>query len=87
MLAYTYIEHGKFGLLEKPIPVLEDARDAIVRVTLGSTVHENSLEKFSELSINQGFLPRTFVLSIITSRHVLFHCRNKQKPLPIKVGV
>ena len=33
MLAYTYIEHGKFGLLEKPIPVLEDARDAIVRVT------------------------------------------------------
>ena len=25
MLAYTYIEHGKFGLLEKPIPVLEDA--------------------------------------------------------------
>ena len=36
MLAYTYIEHGKFGLLEKPIPVLEDARDAIVRVTLGS---------------------------------------------------
>ena len=27
MLAYTYIEHGKFGLLEKPIPVLEDARD------------------------------------------------------------
>ena len=26
------------------------------------------------------FSPRTFVLSIITSRHVLFHCRNKQKP-------
>ncbi len=36
MSAYTYIEHGKFGLLEKPIPVLEDARDVIVRVTLGS---------------------------------------------------
>ena len=36
MLAYTYIEKGKFGLTEKPKPKITDARDAIVRVTLGS---------------------------------------------------
>lgn len=36
MLAYTYIEHGKFGLLDKPMPDLRDSHDAIVRVTLGS---------------------------------------------------
>ena len=36
MLAYTYIEHGKFELLQKPVPELKDSRDAIVRVTLGS---------------------------------------------------
>lgn len=51
MLAYTYIEHGKFGLLEKPIPVLEDARDAIVRVTLGSICT-------SDLHIKHGSVPR-----------------------------
>ena len=35
MLAYTYIEQGKFELREKPIPEIKDSRDAIVRVTLG----------------------------------------------------
>ena len=34
MLAYTYIEHGKFGLLDKPMPDLRDSRDAIVRVSV-----------------------------------------------------
>ena len=33
MLAYTYIEHGKFSLLEKPVPQLKDPKDALVRVT------------------------------------------------------
>ena len=36
MLAYTYIEHGKFKLLEKPRPEIRDSRDAIIRVTLSS---------------------------------------------------
>lgn len=36
MLAYTYIEQGKFELLEKPRPTLQHGRDAIVRVTLAS---------------------------------------------------
>ena len=34
MLAYTYIEQGKFELREKPIPEIKDSRDAIVRVIL-----------------------------------------------------
>ena len=36
MLAYTYIEQGKFELREKPMPEIKDSRDTIVRVTLGS---------------------------------------------------
>ena len=36
MLAYTYIEHGRFELLDKPVPQITDPHDAIVRVTLGS---------------------------------------------------
>lgn len=36
MLAYTYIERGKFELTEKPKPELQGAQDAIVRVTLAS---------------------------------------------------
>lgn len=36
MKAYTYIEHGRFGLLDKPNPTLQDPRDAIVCVMLVS---------------------------------------------------
>ena len=36
MLAYTYKEHGKFELVDKPKPEIIDSRDAIVRVTLSS---------------------------------------------------
>lgn len=36
MKALTYIEHGKFALQEKAKPQLVSARDAVVRVTLGS---------------------------------------------------
>ena len=36
MRAYTYLGPGRFGLIEKPEPELQDPRDAIVRVTLGS---------------------------------------------------
>ena len=41
MLAYTYIEQGKFELREKPIPEIQDSWDAIVRVTLGSICSRN----------------------------------------------
>ena len=51
MLAYTYIEHGKFELIEKPKPGLKDPCDAIVRVTLGSICT-------SDLHIKHGSVPR-----------------------------
>ena len=51
MLAYTYIEQGKFELREKPRPRLENERDAIVRVTLGSICT-------SDLHIKHGSVPR-----------------------------
>lgn len=51
MKAYTYIEHGWFGLLDKPTPALLDPRDAIVRVTLASICT-------SDLHIKHGSVPR-----------------------------
>lgn len=51
MLAYTYIEQGKFELREKPIPEIQDSWDAIVRVTLGSICS-------SDLHIKHGSVPR-----------------------------
>ena len=51
MLAYTYIEHGKFEKIKKPKPRLKDPRDAIVRVTLGSICT-------SDLHIKHGSVPR-----------------------------
>ncbi len=51
MLAYTYIEHGQFELLEKNKPQLINPRDAIVRVTLGSICT-------SDLHIKHGSVPR-----------------------------
>lgn len=51
MKAYTYIEHGRFELLDKPKPALQDPRDAIVRVTLASICT-------SDLHIKHGSVPR-----------------------------
>ena len=51
MLAYTYVKQGTFALLKKPKPVLQDDRDAIVRVTLSSICT-------SDLHIKHGSVPR-----------------------------
>ena len=51
MKAYTYVEPGKFQLLEKPKPQLQTPRDAIVRVTLSSICT-------SDLHIKHGSVPR-----------------------------
>ena len=51
MLAYTYEAPGRFALRDKPKPVLRDARDAIVRVTLSSICT-------SDLHIKHGSVPR-----------------------------
>ena len=50
MLAYTYIAKGEFELRDKPKPVLQDSRDAIVRVTLASVCT-------SDLHIKHGSVP------------------------------
>lgn len=51
MKAYTYIAHGRFELLDKPKPALQDPRDAIVCVTLASICT-------SDLHIKHGSVPR-----------------------------
>lgn len=51
MLAYTYIEEGRFAFTDKPKPVLLDGRDAIVRVTLSSICT-------SDLHIKHGSVPK-----------------------------
>ena len=51
MNALTYIERGRFELLEKPQPKILDDRDAIVRVTLASICS-------SDLHIKHGSVPR-----------------------------
>ena len=51
MLAYTYVEKGRFELMEKPKPALADPQDAIVRVTLSSICS-------SDLHIKHGSVPR-----------------------------
>ena len=51
MLTYTYVSEGTFALLEKPKPVLQHERDAIVKVTLASICS-------SDLHIKHGSVPR-----------------------------
>ena len=51
MKAYTYIEKGRFELMDKPKPELQDPKDAIVRVTLSSICS-------SDLHIKHGSVPR-----------------------------
>lgn len=51
MLAYTYTGPGTFELLEKPKPVLQEAQDAIVKITLSSICT-------SDLHIKHGSVPR-----------------------------
>ncbi len=51
MKAYTYIDKGRFELLDKPRPQLQDEKDAIVRVTLASICS-------SDVHIKHGHVPR-----------------------------
>lgn len=51
MLAYTYVGPGRFELIEKQKPVLQDWRDAVVRVTMASICT-------SDLHIKHGSVPR-----------------------------
>lgn len=51
MKAYTYVDHGRFELTDKPQPRIIDPKDAIVRVTLASICT-------SDLHIKHGSVPR-----------------------------
>lgn len=51
MQTYSYIDNGKFKLIEKPKPVLLDSKDAIVKVTLSSICS-------SDLHIKHGAVPK-----------------------------
>lgn len=51
MLAYTYVENGRFELIEKEKPVLLDSRDAVVKITLASICS-------SDLHIKHGAVPK-----------------------------
>ena len=63
MLAYIYISHGKFELIDKPKPELQGPRDAIVRITLGSICT-------SDLHIKHGSVPRA-VLGITVGHEMV----------------
>ena len=52
--AYTYVEKGKFKLIDKPKPTLLEPTDAIVKITLGSICT-------SDLHIKHGSVPRAVV--------------------------
>mgnify|MGYP004627057215 FL=1 len=51
MQTYTYVAQGKFELVQKPKPVIQHERDAIVKVTLASICS-------SDLHIKHGSVPR-----------------------------
>lgn len=51
MKAYTFLEKGRFSMMEKPMPVIVDDNDAIVRITLASICS-------SDLHIKHGSVPR-----------------------------
>ena len=51
MQAYSYIEKGRFALVDKPKPAVVEPTDAVVRVTLGSICS-------SDIHIKHGSVPR-----------------------------
>ena len=51
MLTYTYVDKGKFALIEKEKPTIIEPTDAIVKVTLASICS-------SDIHIKHGAVPR-----------------------------
>ena len=67
MKAYTYIEKGKFELVDKPKPAIVDSGDAIVCLTLSSICS-------SDLHIKHGSVPRA-IPGITLGHEMSWHCR------------
>ena len=65
MRAVVYRERGTFVLEERPVPQIQAATDAIVRVTLASICT-------SDLHIKGGFVPRA--VPVIESAAALAAC-------------
>lgn len=63
MKAFTYIEHGKFAMTDKPKPTILEPTDAIVKVTLSSICS-------SDLHIKHGSVPRA-VLGITVGHEMV----------------
>lgn len=53
MLTYTYVSEGKFELMEKPKPVPQHERDAIVKVTLASICSSDLHIKHGKASLGR----------------------------------
>ncbi len=51
MKAYSYIDHGQFGWIDKPEPQIQEETDSIIRITLSSICT-------SDLHIKHGSVPR-----------------------------
>ena len=73
MLSYTYLSPGKFGLIQKPKPVLRHDRDAIVRVTLSSICT-------SDLHIKHGTVPRAVPGVTVTKWLALWNLSARKFP-------
>ena len=68
MLTYTYISKGKFGLVEKPKPTIQNERDAIVKVTLASICSSDLHIKLD----TEPLITHTYPLSKIDEAYELF---------------
>ncbi|MGI5895133.1 MAG: alcohol dehydrogenase [Candidatus Merdivicinus sp.] len=79
MLAYTYIERGKFELRDKPIPELLEEEDAIVKVTLSSICT-------SDLHIKHGSVPRAVPGITVGHEMVGIVKKTGKKVSNVKVG-
>ena len=100
MLTYTYVSEGTFALMEKPKPVLQHERDAIVKVTLASIcssdLHikhggvdgcdcEETLRLIAEGKIDtEPLITHTYPLCRIAEGYELFE---KKRDSVIKVAV
>lgn len=79
MLTYSYLEKGKFGLLDKPIPTIAEKTDAIVKVTLASICT-------SDVHIKHGSVPRARVGVTIGHEMVGIVCQVGEEVSKFKVG-
>lgn len=68
MLAYTYIEKGKFALVEKPKRTLIQLTDAIVRVTISSISSSDLYIKHGSL-INLGIVITALIPNAVSMLH------------------